>query len=328
MRLCLIGCGEHARVAHGPAQARCAAERPTLELAACCDLDRERAESHRRDFGFARAYTDAAAMLDAEGPDAVAVVVPIERTCAVAFHVLERGLPLLVEKPPGTTVRELDALVAASEKGGAAVPHLVAFNRRFAPLVRELRRRLDDAPGIQHVHYEMTRVDRRDPDFSVTAVHGIDAVRFIARSDYARVRFRYAPLPELGPGVANVFMDAVMTSGATAHLAFCPVAGVVVERATVHARDESFFLQVPMWAAFDSPGRLQHLREGALVNEVTGDALPDGTALFETGGFHAEYRAFLDALEGGRPPAPGFRESRQSVDVAEHLRRRESEYRA
>ena len=328
MRLCLIGCGEHARVAHGPAQARCAAERPGLELAGCCDLDAERAESHRRDFGFARAYTDALAMLESERPDAACLVVPIEKTCGLAGAILERGVPLLVEKPPGKTVEDVDALIAASEKGGTVVPHLVAFNRRFAPLVRELRRRLDSAPPVQHVHYEMTRVDRRDPDFSVTAVHGIDAVRFVAGSDYAHVRFRYAPLPELGPGVANVFMDAVMTSGASAHLAFCPVAGVVVERAAVHARDESFYLNVPMWAAFDSPGRLQHLVRGTLAAEVSGDALPDGTALFEAGGFHAEYVAFLDSLEAGRPPAPGLRESRQSVDVAAHIRRRESEYRA
>ena len=328
VKLCLIGCGEHARVAHGPAQARCAAERSSLELAGCCDLDGDKAESHRREFGFAKAYTDAFAMLDAERPDAVVLVVPIEETCALASRVLERSVALLVEKPPGKSVQEVDALVAASERRGAVVPHLVAFNRRFAPLVRELRRRLDAVPSLQHVHYEMTRTGRRDPDFSVTAIHGIDAVRFIAGSDYAHARFRYAPLPGLGDGVANIFMDATMTSGATAHLAFCPVAGVVVERASVHALDETFYLNIPMWAAFDSPGRLQHLVRGTLSEEVSGASLPDGTSLFEAGGFHAEYVAFLDALDAGRSPSPGLRESRQSVAIAERIRHREGEYRA
>jgi predicted dehydrogenase len=327
MKLCLIGCGEHARVAHGPAQSRCARERG-LVLAGCCDLDAERAEAHRRDFGFARAYADAGTMLAAERPDAVAMVVPIEKTCAMAAPVLEQGIPLLLEKPPGQTLRELDALIAASEKSGTRVPHLVAFNRRFAPLVRELCRRLDEAPALQHVHYEMTRVDRRDPDFSVTAIHGIDAVRFVAGSDYAHVRFHYATLPGLGEGVANVFMDATMASGASAHLAFCPVAGVVVERVSVHAHDETFYLSIPMWAAFDSPGRLQHLSRGKLSEDVSGAELPDGTSLFEAGGFHAEYVAFLDALAEGRAPSPGLRESRQSVAIAELIRLRESEYQA
>ena len=83
MKLCMIGCGEHARVAHGPSQARCVHEGRDLVLAGCCDLDATRAEAFRRDFGYARAFTDAVAMLDAERPDAVAVVVPVERTVTV-----------------------------------------------------------------------------------------------------------------------------------------------------------------------------------------------------------------------------------------------------
>jgi predicted dehydrogenase len=327
MKLCQIGCGEHSRVAHGPAQARCAAERRGLVLAACCDLDPERAESFRSAFGFARAFTDAAAMLDAERPDAVVVVVPVERSAAVGCMVLERGIPLLLEKPPGASVAEVDRLSAAAERGGR-VPHQVAFNRRFAPLVRELRRRIEAAGPLQHVHYEMTRVERRDPDFSATAIHGLDAVRYLAGCDYAEARFRYRELPELGLGVADILVDAVMASGATAQLAFCPVAGVLVERASVHAHGQTLFLQVPMWSGVDSPGRLWHFTGGVLGAELSGDRVGDGTALFELGGFYRETAAFLDALEAGREPSPSLRESRQSVEIAEHVRERREEFHA
>ena len=330
MRLCLIGCGEHARAVHGPAQARCARERPGLVLAACCDLDRARAESHAAEFGFARAYTDPQAMLEAEKPDVVVVVVPVTATVAVGTLVLERGIALLVEKPPGATAAEVDRLAAAADAGGRdgrPVPHQVAFNRRFAPLLRELRRRIESAGPLQHLHYELTRVERRDPDFSTTAIHGIDAVRFLAGSDYAEVRFRYRELPEVGAGVANILVDAVMASGATAHLAFCPVAGVLVERATAHAQGHSFFLQVPMWDGVDSPGRLLHFENGTLAADLSGETVGDGTALFERGGFYREYAAFLDDVEGGRLPSPGFRESRQSVEMAERIRGRSGSYR-
>jgi myo-inositol 2-dehydrogenase/D-chiro-inositol 1-dehydrogenase len=327
MKLCQIGCGEHARVAHGPSQRRCAGERKDLVLAACCDLDPERAESFRRDFGFARAFSDPVAMLDAEEPDAVVVVVPVEKTVAVGSLVLERGIPLLLEKPPGETVAEVDRLIAAAETGGG-VPHQVAFNRRFAPLLRELRRRIEEAGPLQHVHYEMTRVERRDPDFSTTAIHGLDAVRYLAGADYAEARFRYRELPELGPGVANVLVDAVLTSGATAHLAFCPVAGVLVERATAHAHGHTLFLHVPMWAGVDFPGRLWHFECGKLGADVGGDEVGDGTALFELGGFYRETVAFLDAVAAGRAPSPSLRESRQSVEMAEHLRARRTGYQA
>src|ERR1043165_8119272 len=173
MRLCMIGCGEHAESSQGPAQPRYAATHAGTELAACCDLDGARAERHRQRFGFARAYTDVAAMLDAEKPDAVVAAVPVQsryaathagtelaaccdldgaraerhrqrfgfaraytdvaamldaekrdavvaavpvhRTAAVGAALLERGLPLLLEKPPGQTVQEVDALIAAAE---------------------------------------------------------------------------------------------------------------------------------------------------------------------------------------------------------------------
>ena len=325
MKLCQVGCGEHARVAHGPSQARCARERGDLVLAACCDLDPGRAESFRRDFGYARAFTDPSAMLDAERPDAVVVVVPVERTVEVAWLVLQRGVPLLLEKPPGQTTAEVDRLVAAAAKGRA--PHQVAFNRRFAPLVRELRRRVEEAGALQHLHYEMTRVERRDPDFSTTAIHGLDAVRYLAGCDYAEARFRYRELRGLGPGVADSFVDAVMTSGATAHLAFCPVAGVLVERATAHAHGHTLFLHVPMWGGVDSPGRLWHFVGGKLAAEVGGDQVGDGTALFELGGFYGETVAFLDAVEEGREPSPGLGESRQSVEIAQRIRERRDDYR-
>jgi myo-inositol 2-dehydrogenase/D-chiro-inositol 1-dehydrogenase len=330
----MVGCGEHAWSSHGPAQVRCASVHSGLELAACTDVDAGRAERYASRFGFARSFADVSAMLDAEKPDAVALVVPEAATPVLAEAILDRGIPLLLEKPPGRTGAEVDRLIAASARGGQGgrpVPHQVAFNRRFVPLLRETRRRLAALPAaapVQHLHYEMTRVDRRDPDFSITAIHGIDAVRYLAASDFAEARFRYQEHPTLGPGVANIFMDAVMSTGATAHLAFCPTAGVVVERAQVHATGHSFFLKIPMWNAYDSPGRLQHLEQGVCVADLGGETVGDGPAAWEQGGFYSEYEAFLGDLTAGRAPRPSLAEARQSVVVAEHIRERRSEYKA
>ena len=328
MVICQLGCGEHARGAHGPSQRRLAAERAELRLAGCCDIDRERSESFRGEFGYARAWQDPGAMLDTERPDAVVVAVPIDKAVAVGSLVLERGIPLLLEKPPGATVADTDRLIAVADASGAPVPHQVAFNRRYAPLVQELRRRIETAGALQHLHYEMARVERREPDFSTTAIHGLDAVRFLAGCDYAEARFRYHEMPELGPGVANILVDAVMTSGVTAQLAFTPVAGVLVERAAAHAHGRSLFLNIPMWGGVDSPGRLVHYKGGTSVDEVQGDRCGDGTALFELGGFYRETASFLDAVRQRRTPSPGLRESRQSVELAQRIRERRGEYRA
>jgi hypothetical protein len=105
------------------------------------------------------------------------------------------------------------------------------------------------------------------------------------------------------------------------------VAGVLVERATVHAHGNTLFLHVPMWSGVDSPGRLWHFAGGQLVADLGGDQVGDGTALFELGGFYRETVAFLDALAAGHAPSPSLRESRQSVQIAESLRERREEYR-
>jgi predicted dehydrogenase len=331
LKLAVIGCGEHAVGSHGPAQARYASEHPGVELAACCDLDEGRAARYRERFGFQRSYTDLAAMLERERPDAVVLAVPPEVTCAVGTEVLARGVPALMEKPPGLTVEEVDRLIAAAERGGAggkAVPHQVGFNRRFVPLLREARKELESSGPVHHVHYEMTRVDRREPDFSTTAIHGLDAVRFLAASDFAAARFRYQVLPTLGPGVANLFVDAVMASGASAQLAFCPVGGTIVERATVHTEGHTLFVHVPVAGSADMPGRLQHVERGRLAADLAGPETGKDAEPFVLGGFYGEYEAFLGDLAAGRLPAPGLRASRQSVELAACLRRREGEFRA
>ena len=304
MRLCQIGCGEHARVAHGPSQARCARGARGPRARRLLRPRRRRARSRSAaSSATRRAYTDPAAMLEAERPDAVVVVVPVERTVAVGSLVLERGLPLLLEKPPGETVAEVDRLIAAAERGGRAVPHQVAFNRRFAPLVRELRRRIEEAGPLQHLHYEMTRVERRDPDFSTTAIHGLDAVRYLAGCDYAEARFRYRELPELGRGRREHPRGRGDDLGRHRPPGVLP-GGRGAGRARERARARPHAL--PPRADVERrrlarPALALRGRAGSSA-DLGGDQVGDGTALFELGGFYRETVAFLDAVAAGRAP--------------------------
>ncbi|MCC7491931.1 MAG: Gfo/Idh/MocA family oxidoreductase [Fimbriimonadaceae bacterium] len=315
MKLVQIGCGPQARGAHGPAQAKAARCWRDLELAACCDLRLEAAERYAAAFGFERVYTDLDALLDRERPDAAVLVVAVEATAALAARVLARGIPLLLEKPPGLTLAECDALIAAA----GPTPHQVAFNRRHAPLVRELHRLLPQP--LRHLRYDLIRCGRRDPDFSTTAIHGLDTVRHLA-GDFAVARLHYQELPHEGPQVANVWIDAEMTSGATAHLAFCPTAGVLVERATAHGDGVTLFADLPLWASHDGVGRLQRIEAGRVTLDLPGDRCRDGQERFEEAGFGAQTRSFLEALRGGRPPTPSLAESRQSVALMQALRER------
>lgn len=317
--LCVVGCGSLSKRMHGPSYRQYADRHPDVVLAACCDLDPARAEAYRQAFGFARAYSDFRAMLAAERPAAVCLMAPVEATCALGCAILELGYPLLLEKPPGLDGDECRRLIAAAAKAG--VPNQVAFNRRYCPLVAELKTRLEAFPpeAIHDLRYDFLRIGRKDPDFSTTAIHGIDTVRFLAGADYRRVRFTYRELPELGPGVANLFLEAEFASGATAHLNFCPVSGLLVERATVNLLDHTFLLNIPIWNAYDAPGRLLHLHRGKTVADLAGNETDSEAVL---GGFYGENASFLDDLRAGRRPRGDLPSGLQSVEIAACIRHR------
>ncbi len=325
--ICFIGCGSHAAKVHGPSLARYARKREGVVLAACCDIDEERAAQFARDFGFARTYGDIGEMLHTERPDAVGMAVPEAHAARLGAIVLRAGIPLLLEKPPGRTLEELHTLLEAQRHGGA--PASVAFNRRHAPLARALRQRIAALPqgSVQCLLYDMLRVDRRDEDFSTTAIHAIDTVGHLLGRGYQEVRFQYQPLPHIGPTVASIYLDCTMHGGVIARINLCPMAGVLAERVQVHAQDQSLFLQLPLWQGPDAPGRLVHLVRGQAVLDASGEHISDGPEMFETDGFYDENQAFYDAVRAGHTPGDPLGSAAQAVEIAQCIRERREIYR-
>jgi predicted dehydrogenase len=327
-KICVIGCGGIASGYHGPSYAKYVAENPGVELTACCDIVQEKVDSFAERFGFTRTYRNYVEMLEKEKPDAVCLNVPPTLTCQLTCVILRMRYPLLLEKPPGVTVDEIDQMIAVANQYG--VPNQVAFNRRYTPLVVALKRMLSERQNpdeIQHIRYDFSRIGRTDDDFSTTAIHGIDTASFIAGSAYAQVKFHYQEFPNLGPTTANIFMDCTFASGVTAHLNFTPVSGAVLERATVHALNHLYGLHLPVWDAFDVPGRLFHLEKGNLVEDVTGPQVSGGEENFILNGFSQEDAAFFDDIRAGRFPQGSLETGRQVVEIAQCIRERRGEYR-
>jgi myo-inositol 2-dehydrogenase / D-chiro-inositol 1-dehydrogenase len=321
LKIAFIGCGWIAQACHGPVCAAYATQHSDVQLAACCDLDPQRAARLCEHFGFQRTYSDALDMLDTERPGAVFLNVPPEQTAGLAQEVMRRGIPLLCEKPPALTSADLERLVnAAAHSGGL---HQVAFNRRFMPLVVELKHRLADL-SIDAIEVQQVREHRTDPVFATTAVHGVDLARHLADCDYARVDLHYQELPELGPGVANYRLEGAFTSGASVHIGIYPAAGVNLERTAVYARDQAFFLEANNGP--DAPGRLRHFRAGRLEAEIPGPALPSGADALHLNGFYDQDVSFLEAVQAGAQPVHDFASSRQAVGIMQAMIERRDGY--
>jgi len=313
LRICSIGCGRHARRAHGASYARYAKEFPQTELAACCDIDDDKARAFADDFGFARFDTDLDVMLEREKPDAVCLVSPPALTCEMGCRILRHGTPLLIEKPPGTNPAELEKLIEAA----GDTPTMVAFNRRFAPALVELKKQIANL-DVHDIDYLMVRNKRTEPDFSMTAIHGIDAIRFLV-GDFAEVHLSYQPIASAAPAV-NIVLEGVTASGIRARFRCYPCAGGIFERATVQADGHTLEANVPMWNSHDMPGTVRHYMDDQRVAQISGD-MDDPEIVLS--GFYDENEAFFEAVRAGRVPEPNLNNSRQSVLIADAICRRQ-----
>jgi predicted dehydrogenase len=166
-------------------------------------------------YGVPKCYGDIAAMLDAEQPTLVDVVLPPVAQEPAVRAAIERGIPTICQKPFGTDLKQAEAMTALAESAG--VPLVIHENFRFAPWFREMRRRID-AGFFGRVHSIAFRLrpgdgqgpqaylDRQPyfqamPEFLVreTAVHFIDTFRFLM----GELRAVTARLRRLNPVIAG-----------------------------------------------------------------------------------------------------------------------------
>ena len=322
-KICSIGCGGMAWGGHGPAFRKYAGEHPDVKLAGCCDIDAGKAENFRREFGFARSYTNWEEMLREEKPDAVSLIVPVTLTAELTLQILRRRIPVILEKPPGMNREQ--TLRMAEEADRTGTPNQVAFNRRYMPMVRrflELRRDC----RANFWQYDFFRVNRRDEDFSTTCIHGIDAVRFLAGSPYRRVGFTYRPVPGAEDWVVDILLDCEFQDGSAGRLTFSPMTGIVAERCTMHGTNQLIACTLPYHGSIkpaDGPGRIFLAQNGKILLEETAPLEEED---FVSNGFYDENASFFDCIQAGGHPEGGILSGLQSVEIAECIRQRKVLY--
>jgi predicted dehydrogenase/threonine dehydrogenase-like Zn-dependent dehydrogenase len=100
----------------------------------------------QRRFGFKTASTTADAVLDDESLDAIFIVTRHHTHADLVCRALETGKAVFVEKPLALTESELERVIDVIEKTGND-RLMVGFNRRFAPLLGQLRSRFGPPPN-------------------------------------------------------------------------------------------------------------------------------------------------------------------------------------
>ncbi|MFE9674452.1 bi-domain-containing oxidoreductase [Streptomyces sp. NPDC006259] len=148
VRLAFVGAGNYAKSMLLPHLAR----REGVELSTVVTTTALSAANAQRKFGFAAATTDLDAVLGDGSVDAVFVVTRHSSHAELTRRALLAGKAVFVEKPLALTEDELAAVLAAVEESGNDRLQ-VGFNRRFAPLLQEARKRFGARTGPASVRY-------------------------------------------------------------------------------------------------------------------------------------------------------------------------------
>lgn len=194
VRVAVIGVGHlgrhHARILSGLDGA---------ELVGVVDVIAERA-SEVAASGGARAFSNSLDLLDAV--DAVTIATPTELHRDVALPFLERGIPVLVEKPMARSLAEADEMIAAARASGAVLA--AGHTERFNPAVTAVLP-LVTAPRFIEVH-RLGVFPERSLDIDVIfdlMIHDLDIILAMVKSEVASIEAVGVPVLTPRYDIAN-----------------------------------------------------------------------------------------------------------------------------
>lgn len=174
----------------GENQVRVLRQNQASNLLAICDTNQRRASDIGSKYSVPY-YTDLGKFLKIPMLEAVTICTPTQTHFRVGMKALEAGKNVLIEKPMTGEEQTAERLVGTARKSGLKL--LVGFIERFNPGVRVVKKMLKQKVVGEVIIATGRRVARwpvRIGDVGVvkdTAIHDIDAMRYLLHEEVARV---------------------------------------------------------------------------------------------------------------------------------------------
>ena len=314
--IALLGCGRIGRMHAGNIAAH-----PRARLAAVFDLDAAAAAEVGATHG-APVAESAEAMLAMEQVEAVLVAsaTPTHADCIELAAAAAK--PVLCEKPIDLSLARVDA--CARKIAGSGVAVQIGFNRRFDPGHRAAREAAHSG-DIGDLHQVV--ITSRDPEMPPRAyyeaagglmrdmtIHDFDLARHMLGEEPSEVfaiggrQSDPKMMEELGDH------DSAMIAMRTESGKMCSISN---SRSAVYGYDQRVELLCSRGMAASGNRRAHEARIfGADAVESAEPYLRFFVERYRES-FEAEIGAFVDAIESGTPPEPGFEDGRQALVLAE-----------
>lgn len=308
LRVAVVGTG-----GWGEQHARVFADRTDTELVGVVGRDPGRTAARASAYR-TTAFTDLDTMLAQAAPDLVSVCLPNEDHFAATLHLIERGVPLLVEKPLVFELGQADALIDAAARTGLFFA--IDLNHRYAEPVLRLKSAIDGGELGELVFAtwrfggEPNLGGSRHANLIETQVHGLDLLEHLCGPIDTVMAQHY---DRSHPGVVTTLAVALQfASGA--------VGTLLGTYDSSYAYPGTHLLEVNGTAGRglveDTVRRLTLSRSGDDVARVWQAGYFDDEARNFHGTFDRHVDHVLAALRAGGPPPVPAEAGRRALQVA------------
>lgn len=316
IRAAFVGAGNRAFNAHYPCVQRLSDE---VELAAVCELDPERLTRGADYLGLPaeRRYSDLNRMLDEVKPELVYAIMGPTVVSRVAERCVAAGAHVVVEKPPGASVAEVESLLRAAKAAGRQA--FVCFQRRHAAVVTESLRRIDARGPVTMclVEFHKDLVPSGPSKDGMTTlwddvVHVVDMVRFMCRGKVEEVHaYRDFMLGTTWPSCYNALIR--FDNGATAIVTANRTSGGRMMRFEAHGREIAAYMD-------DVPRSVKFLADNAReYEEITGAQLSGSDEERSYEGILEMHRHFLACLREGTPATSSIEDALETMRLCARI---------
>lgn len=310
VRLALIGAGGMANTVHYPSLA----EMDDVEMVGLCDLVEDKLHATADKFGIEKRFTSYQTMIDETAPDGVYVLMPPHHLFDIVIDVLTRGLHCYIEKPPGVMSEQTRQMANLAEAKGVLT--MVAFNRRFIPLMRQCRAKVTAVGPLNQVVSTFYKWHTGGPYYngaidvlSCDAVHAVDALRFFG----GEVVDCVSAVRSLGKQFATSFTAMVeFDSGAI---------GVLLANWQTGGRVHTFELHAAGASAFIDPDdkAILHLDNQLAAEVITANQAAGREEKYHSYGFFGENRHFVDCIKSGQLPETHFGDAVKTMELVDMI---------
>ena len=304
----LIGCGGWASRMHIPALTQLISEEK-INVGAVCDIDSDKAEKTATALN-ANTYTDVDSMLQREQLDAVSILLPPHVTETLIEKAIKHDLAFLTEKPPVSSAAKQKQFI--NDVGEH--PHVVAYNRRFAPYTEIARNFMADQT-LQAVNVAFARHRRFDEQFSSTYVHGLDYLL----STVGPVREIQANISH-ADNVCNIALHVRGINNVLGQLIITPNAGTALEHYQIRSAERVVDVAFPQFGMYDLPGSVSCYERNELIERHDAQSLGiDPENMSQLGGIVNEYLHLSSVIENKTPSISTLASTLQTQEIREWL---------